>query len=205
MRISFLLILLPLMACHNKDNSSNKEVLTELAVKNEWLNQEESFEKNEDNSNKEDNQYDSAKELVFVSDLNNDEIKDSIWRYFKAGNQHFVFSFSNIPLIISGQRPFKFFNSGDLNHDNWNEIVLVEEIPEGCWAELQVYSFKKEWLLKLKTITSLCAGDFYFKSETIDKRNAIFTSFGFVKDSIQNNDTIEIVDPNSPVRHTITW
>lgn len=205
MRISFLLILLPFMACHNKDNSSNKEVLTELAVKNEWLNQEESFEKNEDNSNKEDNQYDSAKELVFVSDLNNDEIKDSIWRYFKAGNQHFVFSFSNIPLIISGQRPFKFFNTGDLNQDNWNEIVLVEEIPEGCWAELQVYSFKKEWLLKLKTITSLCAGDFYFKSETIDKRNAIFTSFGFVKDSIQNNDTIEIVDPNSPVRHTITW
>ena len=205
MRISFLLILLPLMACHNKDNSSNKEVLTELAVKNEWLNQDETFEKSIDNSNNEINQFDSSKELVFVSDLNNDEIKDSIWRYFIEGNQHFVFSFSNIPLIIPGQRPFKFFNSGDLNQDNWNEIVLIEEIPEGCWAELQVYSFKIDWQLKLKTITSLCAGDFYFKSETIDKRNAIFTSFGFVKDSIQNNDTIEIVDPNSPVRHTISW
>lgn len=205
MRISFLLILLAFMACHNKDNAESKEVLTELAVKNEWLNHDETFDKTENNSNNENNQYDSTRELVFVSDLNNDEIKDSIWRYLIEGNQHFVSSFSNIPLIISGQRPFKLFNSGDLNQDNWNEIVLIEEIPEGCWAELQVHSFKKVWQLKLKTITSLCAGDFYFKSETIDKRNAIFTSFGFVKDSIQNNDTIEIVDPNSPVRHTITW
>lgn len=206
MKLPFLLLLILFMACHNKENpSTTKELSINLDDKNDWLNQDETFEKSEVNIENDTTPIDTRKEIVFISDINNDGNKDTVWRTLKEGNQQLFFSCSSNPLVIAGQMPYKFINAGDLNYDNYNEIVLIEEISEGCWAELLVYSLVNEWQLKLKTITSLCAGDFYFKSENIDKRNAQFISYGYKKDSIQNNDTIEIIAPNTPVVHTLSW